>query len=225
MKDAVELGRELYALGARLGSLGTVAVGSGGGPLARMLARLVGCGAALAGGEVKFYDGSCAACGAWLRRHYSLPMAVFLRQEEDQVEVYLLDGRAGRTAPVGTVQAAGPAVEEWDLLTGADCAWAASRVGGRRRQGLVSALGPAALTLMLERMGHEVLDRSEPGIPLFRADREGFRLWVEREGLRLCPAGEDALAAAADLAGEWSAAAQPEAVPAVKQEEGGPGPV
>ena len=87
MKNGAELGRELYELGLRLGGLGTVGIGSGGGAVARMLARLVGCGAALAGGEVKFYDGSCAACGAWLGRYYSLPMSVFVRQEGDRAEV------------------------------------------------------------------------------------------------------------------------------------------
>lgn len=227
MNNAAELGRELYELGLRLGGLGTVAVGSGGGALARMLARLVGCGAALAGGEVKFYDGTCAACGAWLGRHYGLPMSVFIRQEEERVEVYLLDGQAGRTAPVGAIRVEDAGVEEWDLLTGTDCAWAANRAGGRLGQGVVSAQGPAALTLALERLGYEVMDRPEPGVPLFRADREGFALRVEREGMRLRLTGEDALDAAADFAGRGDTAAlfetvQPEAVPALWPEEDGP---
>ena len=46
--DRTDLGREFYELGLRLGGLGTVAIGSGGGPLARTLARAVGCGVALA---------------------------------------------------------------------------------------------------------------------------------------------------------------------------------
>ena len=45
-----QLGREYYELGLALGGLGTVLIGSGGGSLARALARAAGCGAALAGG-------------------------------------------------------------------------------------------------------------------------------------------------------------------------------
>ena len=45
--ERTELGRELYELGLRLGGLGTVLIGSGGGSLARALARTAGCGAAL----------------------------------------------------------------------------------------------------------------------------------------------------------------------------------
>ena len=221
MNNAAGLGRELYELGLRLGGLGTVAVGSGGGTLARMMARMVGCGAALAGGEVKFYDGSCAACGAWLGRYYGLPMSVFIRQEGAQVAVYLLNGQAARTNPVGTVRIEDAGVEEWDLLTGTDCAWAANRAGGRRRQGLVSAQGPAALTLTLERLGYEVMDRPEMGTPLFQADREGFTLRVEQEGMWLRLEGEDARDAAADFAGSGEAAVQPEAVPALWPEEDG----
>lgn len=208
MNNAAELGRELYELGLRLGGLGTVAVGSGGGALARMLARLIGCGAALAGGEVKFYDGTCAACGAWLGRHYGLPMSVFIRQEEERVEVYLLDGQAGRTAPVGAIRVEDAGVEEWDLLTGTDCAWAANRAGGRLGQGVVSAQGPAALTLALERLGYEVADRPIPGAVQFEADREGLTLTVKQGGRTLRPIGEDALEAAVSYAD------QPQAVPA-----------
>ena len=35
MEERTKLGQELYELGLRLGSLGAVAIGSGGGPLAR----------------------------------------------------------------------------------------------------------------------------------------------------------------------------------------------
>ncbi len=73
MERPEKLGQELYELGLRLGALGAVAIGSGGGELARTLARAAGCGAALAGGEVKFHDGGCAGCGAWLGRYTSPP--------------------------------------------------------------------------------------------------------------------------------------------------------
>ena len=57
MEHRVRLGRRMYELGLRLGALGAVAIGSAGGSLARALARAAGCGAALAGGEVRFHDG------------------------------------------------------------------------------------------------------------------------------------------------------------------------
>ena len=93
MERPEKLGQELYELGLRLGALGAVAIGSGGGELARTLARAAGCGAALAGGEVKFHDGGCAGCGAWLGRYYHLPATLFIRQEEGEVAVYLTDGQ------------------------------------------------------------------------------------------------------------------------------------
>lgn len=216
MEQRGELGQELYELGLRLGNLGAVAVGSGGGPLARALARLVGCGAALAGGEVKFHDGDCAACGAWVGRYYNLPAALFIRQAGDGVELYLSDGQ-GRSFH-RRLDGGGPAsaVGEWDLLAGADCAWAACRVGEHRSSGgLAAAEGPAALTLALERLGYEVADRPVPGAVLFRADREGLSLTVEREGTVARPVGEDALEAAACFVD------QPQAVPAFRTEGDG----
>lgn len=218
MEQRGELGQELYELGLRLGNLGAVAVGSGGGPLARALSRLVGCGAALAGGDVKFHDGDCAACGAWVGRYYNLPAALFIRQAGDEVELYLSDGQ-GRSFH-RRLDGGGPAsaVGEWDLLAGADCAWAACRVGERRAGGgLAAAEGPAALTLALERLGYEVADRPVPGAVLFRSDREGLSLTVEQGGAVTRPVGEDALEAAACFVD------QPQAVPAFHPEgDGGP---
>jgi len=57
-------------------------------------------------------------------------------------------------------------------------------------------------------MGCDVLDRRAPGIPLLRAEQEGFRLAVECNGTRFSPPGKDALAAAA----AWLA--DPAAIPA-----------
>ena len=216
MEERARLGQELYELGLRLGTLGAVAIGSGGGPLARALARAAGCGVSLAGGEARFHDGSCAACGAWVGRYYDLPAALFVRQDGDGVEIYLTDGsgrrfqrRLGPGGPDGPVGA-------WDILAGADCAWAANRVGDRRVPGgLVSAAGPAALTLALERLGYEVSDRPAPGAAAFRADREGMTLTVEQGGAVLRPIGEDALEAAVCFADE------PRAVPAFHPGEGG----
>ena len=211
-----QLGREFFELGLGLGRLGTVLIGSGGGSLARALARAAGCGAALAGGEVKFHDGGCAACGAWLARYYQYPAALFVRQDGARVERFLTDGR-GRplTPPDGAVEEA-PCAGEWDLLAGADCAWAACRVGERRTPGgLAAAEGPAALTLALERLGYEVADRPVPGAVLFRADREGLSLTVEQGGLTFRPVGEDALEAAASYVDE------PQAVPAFRPDGGG----
>ena len=105
---------------------------------------------------------------------------------------------------------------DWDLLAGADCAWAADRVGDRRVPGgLVSASGPAALTLALERLGYEVSDRPVPGAASFHSDREGLSLTVKQDGTVLRPVGEDALEAAACFADT------PRAVPAFRPDEGG----
>lgn len=216
MEKRVKLGRELYELGLRLGGMGAVAIGSGGGPLASTLARAAGCGVALAGGEARFHDGGCAACGAWVGQYYNLPAALFIRQDGAEVELYLTDGRGRsvhRRLDGGSPAAA---VVEWDLLTGADCAWAANRVGDCRASGgLAAAIGPAALTLALERLGYEVSDPPAPGAVVFRADREGLSLAVEQDGAVRHPVGEDALEAAACFVDE------PEAVPAFRPVEGG----
>lgn len=213
--ERTQLGRELYELGLRLGGLGTVLIGSGGGSLARALARAAGCGAALAGGEVKFHDGTCAACGAWLAEYYGFPASLFVRQEGGAVEWFLLDG-LGRPFAPGPAEGPAPACAgEWDLLAGADCAWAANRAGEYRGElGPACAQGPAALTLALERLGYAAADRPIPGGPVFRADREGFALRVEVGGASFRPAGADALAA---LAGYVRA---PQAVPAFRPEDG-----
>ncbi len=215
--DRTKLGREFYELGLRLGGLGTVAIGSGGGELAKALARAAGCGVALAGGDVKFHDGSCAACGAWLAEFYEFPASLFVRQEGERVELFLMDGQGKRLAPGNAEGAARPCTGEWDLLAGADCAWAAHRAGKYRGElGTACAAGPAALTLALERMGYEVANRPAPGAPLFRADREGFSLHVEEGGGAFALQGADALAALADYV------RQPRAVPAFRP-DGGPG--
>ena len=216
MEKQSKLGQELYELGLRLGTLGAVAIGSGGGPLARTLARAAGCGVSLAGGEARFHDGGCAACGAWVGRHYGLPAALFIRQDGDEVEIYLTDDQGRRFQRRLDSGGPGGAVGEWDLLAGADCAWAADRVGDSRAPGgLVSATGPAALTLALERLGYEVSDRPMSGAAAFRADREGLSLTVEQDGLVMRPVGEDALEAAACFV------PAPRAVPAFGPGEGG----
>ena len=211
METRTQRGRELYELGLDLGVLGPVAIGAAGGTLAQALARCVGCGVALAGGEARFHDGSCAACGVWLTRYYSMAAGVFFRQEGGQVVMHLTDGQ-GRpfTPPSGAVTA--PCTGQWDLLTGADSGWAARRIASCRCSCGVAVQGPAALKLLLERMGCDVLDRPHAGIPLLKTDREGFKLTVEWNGMTLIPPGEDALAAAAG----WLAEGR--AVPAFKRE-------
>lgn len=218
MKDIVELGQELYELGLRLGDLGAVAIGSGGGPLATALARAAGCGVVLAGGEARFHDGSCAGCGAWLGQYYGLPATLFIRQDGGNAEVYLTDGQ-GRSFHHSLDVGDHAAIGAWDLLAGADCAWAANRVGDRRVSGgLASAIGPAALTLALERLGYEVADRPIPGAVVFEADREGLSLKVEKGDMVIRPVGDDALEAAVSYADE------PQAVPAFRPAEGGAEP-
>lgn len=192
-----EQGREAYELGLRLGALGPVAIGTAGGSLALALARCVGCGVALAGGEARFHDGSCAACGVWLTRYYGMPGAVFVRQEGSEVSLLVTDGQGKAFSP-DPAEVTAPCTGGWDLLTGADSGWAARRAAGRCRRAAVAAEGPVALGVLLERMGCDVLTRPRPGIPLLKADREGFRLAVEWEGMTFVPTGEDALAAAAN---------------------------
>ena len=209
MSNKIHQGMELFQLGIRLGGLGTVAVGCAGGELARALARTVGCGVALAGGEVRFHDGTCAACGRWLGGYYGLPATLFVRQKEDKAQVYVLDQHGSPLSVDGTVS-----VEEdrptgqWDLLAGADQAWAANRVADRRQRGVACAIGPAALTLALERMGYEVVSHPRPGIPVFRADQEGFHLAVEHNGVVYHPTGVDVLDRAVNFV------LQPQAIPA-----------
>ena len=192
----IEQGRELYELGLRLGALGQVAIGATGGDLAPALARCVGCGVALAGGEANFHDGSCAACGVWLAGYYAMPAAVFLRQQGGEVSVRVTDGR-GNTLSPKAAEWVGPCTGRWDLLTGADSGWAARRAARRRCDATVAAEGIPALRLLLERMGCQVLDRPQRGVPLLRTDVDGFRLTVEMDGMTLLPPGEDALSAAA----------------------------
>lgn len=214
--DRAKLGREFYELGLRLGGLGTVAIGSEGGTLAKALARAAGCGVALAGGEAKFHDGGCAACGVWLTNYYQFPVSLFVRQEGAEVEWHLLDGQGKTFTPID-IQGAEPACTgEWDLLAGADCAWAASRAGEYMGElGPAWADGPAALTLALERMGYEVAGRPVPGAARFEADREGFTLRVEDGGGVFCPGGADA------LEGLTRFVQQPQAVPAFWPEPDG----
>lgn len=216
--ERTQLGREFYELGLRLGPLGTVVIGSGGGSMARALARTAGCGAALAGGEVRFHDGACAACGVWLARYYGFPAALFIRQEGGEVETFLTDGTGQRLIPPELPESGPANTGEWDLLAGADCAWAAHRTG-RCRGGLGTACarGPAALTLALERLGYEVSDRPVPGAALFEADREGFSLRVTEGGAPFCPRGEDALDALAEFV------RAPRSMPAFRRSAGGGG--
>lgn len=213
--DRRQLGREFYDLGLRLGGLGTVAIGSAGGPLAKALARAAGCGVALAGGEAKFHDGGCAACGTWLAGYYQFPAAMFVRQEGTEVELFLLNGPGMRFAPVRAQGSEPACTGEWDLLAGADCAWAANRAGEYQGElGPACAQGPAALTLALERLGYEVADRPVPGAVLFETDREGFSLRVDDGSGAFSPQGADALAGLADYA------RRPQAVPAFQPERG-----
>lgn len=214
--ERTQLGRDYYELGLSLGRLGTVLIGSGGGSLARALARAAGCGAALAGGEVKFHDGTCAACGAWLAGYYGVPAALFIRQEGGQVERLLLNGE-GKPFTLIEKQGEDPACTgEWDLLAGADCAWAASRAGDYRGElGPACAQGPAALTLALERLGYQVSRTPIPGAPLFVSDREGFVLRAEEGGWSFRLQGRDALEGLADYA------RRPQAVPAFRPGQGG----
>ncbi len=199
VEERIQRGRDMYELGLRLGALGTVTIGSGGGALARALARAAGCGAALAGAEVKFHDGGCAGCGAWLGRYYGFAASLFVRQRGGEAALWVLDSRGQPLEPPAAAGPVAPCTGEWDLLAGADCAWAANRAAGGRRAGVAAVDGPAALTLALERLGCTVLTHPRENVPLFRSDEEGFSLSVELGGTVLHPEGEDALAAAANF--------------------------
>lgn len=199
--DRTQLGREFYELGLRLGERGTVAIGSGGGPLARTLARAVGCGVALAGGEAKFHDGGCAACGAWLAGYYDFSASVFVRQEGAEVSLFLSGEQEKHFTPAAAQGLGAACTGEWDFLAGSDCAWAANRAGEYQGElGPVCAEGPKALTLALERLGYEVAGWDIPGAVRFKTDPEGFSLRVEDRGGVFCPQGADALEGLADYA-------------------------
>ncbi len=203
-------GRKLFELGGRLARRGTLAIGSAGGEGAKALARAAGCGAALSGGEVRFHDGACAACGVWLAGYYNFGSALFVRQAGEEITIYLHDGE-GRVLDPAPLPAAGDTgtVGSWDLLAGADCSWAANRAGDRLVRGGVACVhGPAALTMALERMGWTVVKQPLPGGAEFTADGEGFTLTVERNGSRRILPGADALDAAAGYGEE------PQAIPA-----------
>lgn len=191
MEDRITKGQEAYELGLRLGKLGPVAIGVSGGTLAAALARCVGCGVALAGGEARFHDGSCAACGVWLAEYYSLPSAVYVRQQGSEVSFHVAENVGKASCMVGSACTGG-----WDLITGADSGWAARRAVGRHAM-TVSAEGVPALKLLLERMGCDVLDRPVRGVPLLQGDEEGFTLTIRWSGHTECPPGRDALEAAA----------------------------
>ena len=212
--DRMQLGREFYELGLRLGRRGTVAIGSGGGSLARTLAWAVGCGVALAGGEAKFHDGGCAACGVWLAGYYDFPASVFVRQEGAEVSLFLSGEREKRFTPIAAQEPEAACTGEWDLLAGSDCAWAAHRAGDYQGElGPACAEGPKALTLALERLGYEVADRDLPGAVRFKTDPEGFSLQIEDGGGVFCPQGADALEGLADYV------QRPQAVPAFRPEK------
>lgn len=210
-----QLGQQFYELGLELGRRGTVAIGSGGGSLARALARAAGCGVALAGGEARFHDGACAACGAWLAEYYGFPAALFVRQEGGQVEWFLLGEQERHIIDLEREEVGPACTGEWDLLAGADCAWAANRAGDYQGElGPACARGPAALTLALERLGYQVSDRPVAGAPVFTCEQEGFSLRAEGEGGgSFALPGRDALDALAQYA------VRPQAVPAFRPSE------
>jgi len=191
-------------LGSRLGRLGVLAVGASGKGLGWMLARCAGCGAALSGSDVLFHDGSTPACGAWLARHYRLPASVFFLDEGECAGVYLCNaqGRAILKDSLPPASDWAGSSGTWDKLCGCDDAYAARIVGDRCVEGtpvtVMDLPGQTPLRLALERLGCEVLERPQPGVPLLRADKTGFNLSV-RDGLgQFRPAGFDAVAAAVD---------------------------
>lgn len=195
-------GRAAFELGQSLGSLGVLAIGAEGGGLAMTLARTVGCGAALAGADALFHDGTTPAAGAWLAEHYHLPAAVYFLEEGERAALYLHDGRgnaleedilpppACRVGPAGS----------WDRLVGTDGSFAACRTKEAHAPGLLVAVLPApgqkGLIAALERMGCEVLSRPRPGVPVLGCGRDGFSLTV-RDGMgSFCPPGADGVEAA-----------------------------
>lgn len=216
-------GAAAFELGARLGSVGTFALGADGGDLSRMLARCAGSGGALAGADVLFHDGTTPACGAWLSRHYDLPASLFFLEEQGRVSLWLKGkGReAGweRLPPPGRWPGT---VGRWDQLVGADESFAAHVVGDRQAPGVMVSVLPAGgqkpLVTALERMGCEVLRRPKLGVPVLSSDRAGFVLTVRAEQEEVRLRGADAVSAAA----EWCAhrAGTGWVVSAFRREEG-----
>lgn len=196
-------GRAAFELGQRLGRLGVLAIGCDGDGPARVLARTVGCGAALAGADVLFHDGTTPAAGVWVGKRYRLPAAVYLLGDGERAALYLHDGGgvplAEETLPVPACQV-GP-VGNWDQLVGTDCSFAARRAADIRTGGLVAAVlpgpGQGSLVETLERMECEVVSRPRAGVPLLRCSRDGFSLTVRDGEKTVTPPGVDGLAAAA----------------------------
>ena len=197
MQERREQGSRAYQRGLALGLLGTVGVAAAGGALAQALARCVGAGAALAGAQVCLHDGQCAGCARCMGTYYRWGASVFVRQEGAQTSWWITDGagKALEPSPAPGDGAAG-CTGEWVYLNGAERAWAAARSAGVHRRGWVSAHGPDALVLALERMGYTLVP-PQGEIPHFQADQEGLRLEVFQAGARVCPPGGDALAQAA----------------------------
>lgn len=95
------------------------------------------------------------------------------------MELFLTDGQGKSFTPIEKSDSVAACTGEWDLLAGADCAWAANRAGDfQGERGPAFADGPAALTLALERLGYEAADRPISGAPHFEADQEGVALRV-----------------------------------------------
>lgn len=216
-------GAAAFELGARLGSMGTFALGADGGELSRMLARCAGSGGALAGADVLFHDGSTPACGVWLSRHYDLPAALFFLEEQGRVSLWLNGG--GRKLEWEQLPPPGRwpgTVGRWDQLVGADESFAAHMVGERLAPGVMVTVLPAdgqkPLVTALERMGCEVLRRPKLGVPVLSSDRAGFVLTVRAEQEEVRLRGDDAVSAAA----EWCArrAEAERVVPAFRRDEG-----
>lgn len=197
-------GARALELGKRLGGLGVLAVGAGGGELAWMLARCAGCGAALAGADVLFHDGTTPAAGAWLAGHYELRTSLFFLEEDGRAGVWLHDGEGrpmGREDLPPAADWAGP-VGTWDRLTGTDSSHAAHRVGANQTPGLAVSVLPGTsqkpLIAALERLGCEVLSRPWPEAAVLRSDRSGFCLTVRSGAGEERFGGADALAAAVE---------------------------
>ena len=195
--ERTQQGEDFYRLGLELGREGDVVIGCGGGSLAQALARCAGCGAALAGGQVRFHDGSCAACGAWLGSYYGAA-SLFVRQHGKKISFYIKECKDH--GGVGIKEKSVPATGVWEGLKGADLAWASARVAGPCRQEAVEAEGPQALTLALERLGYTVVKGGTGKVPCFCSDEEGFTLEVRTAQGAVSLPGGDALSAAAAYA-------------------------
>jgi mannose-1-phosphate guanylyltransferase/phosphomannomutase len=203
------------ALGEASAALsGRVGLSHAGGDAARIAAEAIGSGVCAAGSELLRFDCGLPSCASYFGMSLSLPLTIFVKQDEDRLEI-LFFGQDGGALPHDT---------ERKLLAPAGAPRpAASRPGRARDAGVVADFYAAAaaryagqlkdaapLEVIVPRGGiqNDVLKKTLELIgctvteirgeaPCFEAGRDGTELYAEEGGgPRLSPEQTRALSAA-----------------------------